>query len=195
MLAYIQTKDRDEVFATSLIRLMRMSSDERIAPVLLIAVKDPSPLVRSAAVEALSLRPSREAVQALLDATGDEYRVVRTRAAAGLAGYPVDRLTGEVKTRVEKANKEYLAFIMARPDQWTSHYNMGNYHLNRGEFKEAVASYTTALKIGADRGPGHGELIHRLCPDGRDRQGREIPESRLSRRRLIMQRRTSTWAL
>ena len=80
-------------------------------------------------------------MQALLDATGDEYRLVRTRAAAGLAGYPVDRLTAEVKTRVEKANKEYLAFITARPDQWTSHYNMGNYHLNRGELKEAVASY------------------------------------------------------
>jgi tetratricopeptide (TPR) repeat protein len=124
-----------------------MSSDERIVPVLLIAAKDPSPLVRSAAIEAFSLRPSREAVQALLDATGDDYRLVRTRAAAGLAGYPEERLTGEVKTRVEKANKEYLAFIMARPDQWTSYYNMGNYQLTLGKFKEAVASYKTALKL------------------------------------------------
>ena len=85
-------------------------------------------------------------MQALLDATGDEYRLVRTRAAAGLAGYPLDRLTGEVKTRVEKANQEYLAFIMARPDQWTSHYNMDNYKLSRGETNEAVASYQAALK-------------------------------------------------
>jgi tetratricopeptide (TPR) repeat protein len=36
---------------------------------------------------------------------------------------------------------------MARPDQWTSHYNMGNYQLNRGEFKQAIASYRTALKL------------------------------------------------
>jgi tetratricopeptide (TPR) repeat protein len=86
-------------------------------------------------------------VQALLDATGDEYRLVRTRAAAGLAGYPLDRLTGEVKTRVEKANQEYLAFIMARPDQWTSHYNMGNYHLDRGETTKALSSYQAALKL------------------------------------------------
>jgi tetratricopeptide (TPR) repeat protein len=147
MLAYIQTKDRDEVFATSLIRLMRMSQDERIPPVLLVAMKDPSPLVRSAAIEALSLRPSQKAVQAMLDATGDEYRLVRTRAAAGLAGFPVEQLAGELKARVEKANKEYLAFIMARPDQWTSHYNMGNYQLSRSEFKEAVASYRTALRL------------------------------------------------
>jgi len=147
MLAYIQTKERDEVFATSLIRLLRMSSDERIPPVLLVAAKDPSPLVRSVAIEALSLRPSREALQALLDATGDESRLVRTRAAAGLAGFPMEQLAGELKTRVEKANKEYLAFIMARPDQWTSYYNMGNYQLSLGKFKEAVASYRTALKL------------------------------------------------
>lgn len=148
MLAYIQRKDKDEVFATSLIRLMRASLDERVTPVLLTAMKDSSPLVRAAAAETtVSLRPSREAVQALLDATGDEYRLVRTRAAAGLAAYPMDQLSGEVKNRVEKANKEYLAFIMARPDQWTSYYNMGNYQLSRGELSEAVASYQAALKL------------------------------------------------
>ncbi len=147
MLAYIQGKDKDEVFATSLIRLMRASPDERVTPVLLTAMKDSSPLVRAAAAETVSLRPSREAVQALLDATGDEYRLVRTRAAAELAAYPMDQLSGEVKNRVEKANKEYLAFIMARPDQWTSYYNMGNYQLSRGELSEAVASYQTALEL------------------------------------------------
>ena len=36
---------------------------------------------------------------------------------------------------------------MVRPDQWTSYYNMGNYQLSRGEFKEAIASYRAALKI------------------------------------------------
>jgi tetratricopeptide (TPR) repeat protein len=36
---------------------------------------------------------------------------------------------------------------MARPDQWTSHYNMGNYQLGGGKLKEAVSSYRTALRI------------------------------------------------
>jgi tetratricopeptide (TPR) repeat protein len=146
MLEYIRGKGRDEVFAASLIRLLRVSSDERITPVLLAAMKDPSPLVRSAAVEAISIRPSREGVQALLDAAGDDYRVVRTRAAAGLAGFPADLLSNEIRAMVEKANREYIAFIMARPDQWTSHYNMGNYRLSRGEFRDAVASYREALR-------------------------------------------------
>jgi tetratricopeptide (TPR) repeat protein len=147
MLAYIQDKSRDEVVAASLIRLTMSAKDDRVTPAFLAAIKDPSPLVRSAACEAIAIRPTREGVMALLDATGDDYRVVRIRAAAGLAGYPLDKLSGDVKTRVEKATREYLAFIMARPDQWTSHYNMGNYHLSRREPKEAVASYKAALKL------------------------------------------------
>ena len=147
ILAYIQSKDRDEVFATSLIRLIMSSQDERITTVLLAAMRDPSPLVRGAACQAISLRPTRESVKALLEATGDEYRVVRVHAAAGLVGYPAERLTGEAKRKVENAMTEYLAFIMARPDQWMSHYNMGNYRLNRGELKDAVASYSSALRI------------------------------------------------
>jgi len=36
---------------------------------------------------------------------------------------------------------------MARPDQWTSHYNMGNYYLNRGELKKAIASYAFRNRV------------------------------------------------
>jgi tetratricopeptide (TPR) repeat protein len=147
MLAYVGDKGRDEVFATSLIRLMGASADERIAPVLRAAAKDPSPLVRGAAVDGLALRLTSAGVEALLDATGDEYRLVRVRAAAALAGYPRERLAAAAKERFERAEKEYLAFIVARPDQWTSHYNLGNYRLSRGETREAVASFEAALKL------------------------------------------------
>ena len=45
------------------------------------------------------------------------------------------------------ATAEYLASLTARPDQWSSRYNLGNYYLNRGEVRQALASYDTALKI------------------------------------------------
>jgi Tfp pilus assembly protein PilF len=48
---------------------------------------------------------------------------------------------------VQKATDEYLASLTARPDQWSSHYNLGNYYLNRGEVKKALAAYDIALKI------------------------------------------------
>ena len=147
MLDYITGKDRDEVFATSLIRMTPSSGDARVAPMLLKAIKDPSPLVRGAAADALQHVPTREAVQALVTAAGDEYRLVRVRAAAALAMYPNLSLSEAEKKTVESAHKEYLASLTARPDQWSSHYNLGNYYLNRNELKHAVASYDTALKM------------------------------------------------
>jgi tetratricopeptide (TPR) repeat protein len=49
--------------------------------------------------------------------------------------------------QLKKAEQEYLASITARPDQWSSHYNLGNYQLGRGETREAVASFEAALKL------------------------------------------------
>ena len=72
---------------------------------------------------------------------------MRVRAAASLAHYPAAWFQGEDQDKVKKATEEYLASLTARPDQWTSHYNLGNYYLNRGEVKQALAAYDTALKI------------------------------------------------
>jgi tetratricopeptide (TPR) repeat protein len=147
MLAYIADPKRDEVFATSLIRLIPPSQDQKVLIALLAAAKDPSPLVRGAAVQALGMIPTTESLQALVAATGDEYRLVRVRAAAGIAGFPRMKTPPAYQAQLEKANREYLASMTARPDQWTSHYNMGNYQLNRGEAKKAVTAYQTALKL------------------------------------------------
>jgi tetratricopeptide (TPR) repeat protein len=147
MLAYIQSKDRDEIFTTSLIRLISPVQDQRVLPVLLTAAKDPSPLARAAAVQALGLIPTTESLQTLIEATGDEYRLVRIRAAAGIAAFPRMSAPPVYQAQLKKANDEYLASITARPDQWTSHYNMGNYQLSRGERKQALASYQRALKL------------------------------------------------
>ena len=147
MLDYIIGKDRDEVFATSLIRMMPASGDPRIAPALYKLIKDPSPLVRAAAADALQHVPTSSSFKLLLEAIGDDYRLVRVRAMASLIGYrnlPVEEAD---KTKVEAAIKEYLASILSRPDQWSSHYNLGNAYLSLGNPKQAVASYETALKI------------------------------------------------
>ena len=66
-------------------------------------------------------------IPALVAAAGDEIRLVRVKAAAALIGYPRGNLKPEEARRLEKANAEYLAFVQARPDQWTARYNLGNY--------------------------------------------------------------------
>ena len=147
MLDYVCGKDRDEIVATSLLRLIRSSGDNRLAPALLTLVKDPSPLVRSAAVTALTDFPTRESVTAIVEAAGDESRLVRVSAAAVLVGLPNVPLTNADRKKIDAANKEYLASIMSRPDRWDSHYNLGNYYLERGQLGDAISAYDKALKF------------------------------------------------
>jgi tetratricopeptide (TPR) repeat protein len=147
MLDYITGKGRDEVFAASLIRMVPQSGDMQIAPALIGAMDDPSPLVRASVAEALQHVPTRSAAGALVKAAGDDYRLVRVRAAASLAVYPNLPLTEADRKSVEAANREYLASLTARPDQWSSHYNLGNYYLNRKDPKQAISSYNTALTL------------------------------------------------
>jgi tetratricopeptide (TPR) repeat protein len=151
MLEYITRKDRDEIYATSLMRLLRSNNDPAKQTAILKATNDPSPLVRSAAVETLSSIPSMETLQALIKATGDDYRLVRVRAADALAAYRDTiaemQLEEKDKRNMAKAKEEFLSFLLSRPDQWMSHYNMGNYQLESGNPQAALSSYEKSLQL------------------------------------------------
>jgi len=147
ILEYIRSKDRDEVFAASLIRLISSVQDQKVLTALLAAAKDPSPLVRGAAMQAMGMIPAAESFQALIMAAGDDYRLVRVHAAAGAASFPRMSVPSDYQSPLRNANDEYIASITTRPDQWMSHYNMGNYLIGLGELNSAVASYQAALNL------------------------------------------------
>jgi tetratricopeptide (TPR) repeat protein len=147
MLRYIESPERDEIFATSLIRLIPPVPDAALGATLHKAMQDPSPLVMAAAVEALATMHSQENLQALVMAAGDDSRLVRIRAAAALVGYPEPRGDNPHVVNMKKATEEYRASLTVRPDLWSSQYNLGNYHLARGELASAVAAYDQALRF------------------------------------------------
>lgn len=147
MLAYITNKDRDEVFAAALVRLVSTCEDASKWPALAQAAKDSSPLVRAAAAEGLDNCPIPDGVAAVLAATGDEYRLVRIRAAASLAGVPREQLSEANQLALRRATEEFLAVTRARPDDAAPHYNLGNYYTARREFDLAVASFERAVQL------------------------------------------------
>jgi tetratricopeptide (TPR) repeat protein len=95
--------------------------------------------------------PSREVVEALIKATGDDFRLVRIQAAASLAGYlprlPEGFMNEQQRKNVARATEEFIATHMTRPDQWTSHYNLGNYYLDLQKPEQALKQYETAIKL------------------------------------------------
>jgi tetratricopeptide (TPR) repeat protein len=147
MLAYIESENRDPVYATSLIRLMQANSDERIRATLLRALTDRSPLVRAAAAEALGPYQDEETRGALLTAAGDDYRVVRISTAQALSSFPAGAFQGIDLGSFPAAIADYEAYLDVRPDDWLSHYNRGNYLLNIGRPELAIDAYQTAHRL------------------------------------------------
>jgi tetratricopeptide (TPR) repeat protein len=149
--AYIGSKDRDEVFAASLIRLLHGCDSPAKWPVVIKALReDASPLVRAAAAQTLEGFVTPESLGALTQATADEYLLVRVRAAGALAGVPAEQLASDRREAVRRATAELLDALHARPDDYASQYNLGNYWMQRGDQDQALASFQTAIKLRPD---------------------------------------------
>jgi tetratricopeptide (TPR) repeat protein len=171
ILAYIGSKDRDEIFATSLLRSLQSCGSPAKWPVVIKALQDdPSPLVRAAAAQALEGYTTAESLQVLAKATQDEYRLVRVRAAGALAGVPTEQLPAEHRPTIARAATELLEALRARPDDYASQYNLGNFHMQRGDQAQALASYETAIKLRPDFVPPHVNIAFVHNAQGRNDQ-------------------------
>ena len=77
---------------------------------------------------------------------GRRIRHAHLSIVVEIGGVPAfERLRDE--EGIEEEVAEYLAALMARPDNWDSHYNLGNYYLGQNRPKEALAEYDQALKM------------------------------------------------
>ena len=147
MLEYLARNNHDAVFTASLIRLLRPCNDDRKWPFLIRALEDPSPLVRASAAESLGDRIDDETLKALSSVIQDESRLVRVRAASAMAAIPRGLLDAKTAAAFDKAAGEFKATLDARPDYWTSHYNMGSFYLSQRDYRQAAAFYETAIRL------------------------------------------------
>jgi len=145
MLVYIKSSNRDEIFANSLIRLLRTCPSPEVWSVFIQALQDPSPLIRGSAAVSLEGYLTPGSVAALLAATRDRYRLVRVRAAGTLAPVPSGNLETNDQKALDAALIELEASFKSRPDAYSAHYNLGNYYLERNEIDRAIASFEKAL--------------------------------------------------
>jgi tetratricopeptide (TPR) repeat protein/nitrate/TMAO reductase-like tetraheme cytochrome c subunit len=156
MLEYLQSKDRDEIFANSLVRLLENSSNEKVEPVFVdLLQNDPSPLVRASAANALQFFLNENSLLPLLKATQDPYRLVRIRAAAVVAGVPGEQIPQSYQPSLSKAMDECKAALMARPDDAASNYNLGNFYESQRRFEDAIDSFKTSWKLREDFIPAY----------------------------------------
>lgn len=147
MIAYLESKDKNPVYAASLLRLMRACPDPARIPAAKAALADASPLVRAAAVQTLGADLTAETFQTLVETATDPSRLVRVKAAEALSPYPVRKFTGAERGKMERAFKEYLASLSARPDQAGAHQRLGDFFTGQGEPQLAIQAYETASML------------------------------------------------
>jgi tetratricopeptide (TPR) repeat protein len=147
MLEYLGRNNHDAVFVASMIRLLRPCNDDRKWPFLIRALEDPSPLVRASATESLGDRIDDETRKALSAVIHDKSRLVRVRAASAMAAIPRESLDARTAAAFDKAAGEFKSTLDARPDHWASHYNLGSFYLAQQDYRQAVASYETAIRL------------------------------------------------
>lgn len=144
---YLSGSDRQEVWASSLIQLLRACDREEKWPGIKACLNDSSPLVRAAAVEAMGDQVRPDMLPALLTAVKDDYRIVRVRAASALAGVPRQTVPENDRPNLDRATRELLASFLARPDSSASYHNLGNFYLERRELPKAVEAFETAIRL------------------------------------------------
>jgi tetratricopeptide (TPR) repeat protein len=62
-------------------------------------------------------------------------------------------LDDDQRRRLHRATAELLESLKSRPDDMASHYNLGNFHLARGDLREAVSDFETASRLRPDLAP------------------------------------------
>jgi len=150
MLVYLQGPERDEVFTASLLRLLAACEDVSKWPVVRTAAKDPSPLVRAAAVTSMVNYLTPENTAVLLTATRDDSRLVRMRAADTLAALPLTMVDEKDRQALSSATAELEASFWARPDDAMSYYNLANFYMDRGDLQGATELFDTAIMMRPD---------------------------------------------
>lgn len=148
ILAYVEARDRGEVPAASLVRLLANCPEEsKWAVVRRVTLRDPSPLVRAAAADLLGARLDAAAIETLAAAAADDFRLVRVRAASALASASEDQIPAKAREQVRAATAEYISSMQAVPDDMAAHYNFGNYHMSRGDMEKALAEFQIAMRL------------------------------------------------
>ena len=157
------------------------------APILPSAVRDPSALVRRAALTATEQADPRLALALATPLLSDPVRSVRLEACRAVERVcdlePAVReaMSAEVRNALQEASRELDAMRELNADQPWSHVNRGLALVARGETDQAEAAYRKALEIDPTSVEASLTLAELYRERGRDDLAQSVLRSSLAR--------------
>ncbi|MCU0303649.1 MAG: tetratricopeptide repeat protein [Thermoanaerobaculales bacterium] len=135
------------VRATAISLLGGYDPDAEVGALFDLALADPEPIIRRAAVEGLPGMTAEQLVEKLAPLLFDPVRGVRTLAASRLAGAPDGLLRPYQRDRLAEVVAEHEADMLASMDFAFAGHNLGNLAARLGDSERAVEMYRAALEV------------------------------------------------
>lgn len=166
--------------ASALARLERWRTPETLALVT-AALRDPTPLVRRAAVHALESADPRMRAAVVAPLLDDPVRAVRIEAASVLADVPLDGLPTTWRASYASAIAELVAVQELNSDRPEAHLSLASLHTKRQAFDRAEAELQRALAIDPGFVPAAVNLADLYRSLGRDADAEPTLRTALAR--------------
>jgi predicted CXXCH cytochrome family protein len=145
------------------------------------ALRDPDPLVRAAAVDALAGEAPEQRLRWLLPLTDDPVRSVRIAAAQALAGATADGASAQERAALEHATNDFLAAQAFNADRPEAHGSLGVYYALSGQHERAAGELRKALAIDPDFVPASVNLADLYRAGGDEAQAESVLRAALRR--------------
>lgn len=139
-----------------------------------LALADPDPGVRAAAVGALEQTPINMRVSLAFRMLDDPVRAVRIEAARMLMTVPAGELSPPQWALLNKAMQEYVAAQMANAERPEAQTNLGNFYAAQGEVDKALKAYQTSIALSPMYIPGYVNLADLYRAQGDEAQAEKI---------------------
>jgi Tfp pilus assembly protein PilF len=142
--------------------------------------RDPSPLVRLAAVQLADVMPVEVRSTVAGPLLGDVTRAVRIEAARSLVEGR-ETLAPDQQVAWQRASAEYIATLQYTADRPEARVALGGFQAALGKPDEAQALFAAALRLDPDFVPAYVNAADALRSQGRDQEAAEILQQGLAR--------------
>lgn len=147
LIAIIDDRDQPPIVRASALGRIERWLTPGTLPKVTNALNDPDPLVRLAAVEALSTAAVETRQQYLPRMLQDPVRSIRVDAAHALAGPGEAGLRGADRAAFDRAIEEFVAVQTYSADRPEGRTSLANLYALRGEAERAITEYRKATEL------------------------------------------------
>jgi predicted CXXCH cytochrome family protein len=153
--------------------------DPVIEPVVARSLKDPEPLVRRGALDALELYPPGARLQIGGPLLDDPVRTVRIEAAYALAGTPQSAMTPAQRRSFARAAAEFRAVQHYNADRPEARMLEAGFDFRTGDLAAAESEFKEVIERDADYVPAYVNLADLYRTTGREADAEAVLEAGL----------------